>query len=117
MTAELTDLTNSIVKLINANERMRVNLESNAVVLKQALLRLKDGTDFADALHILPGADQRAMAVQALDALVDARRELSVNLVAAALGSGMSLEELAERLELGADEVAATAGVAPPTAG
>ena len=117
MSAQLSDLTNAIANLINANERMRVNLDANAVVLKQALLRLKDGTEFRDALHLLPSVAQRAMAMQTLAVLVDARQELSVTLVSAALGSGMTLDELAERLELTADEVAATAGIVRPDAG
>ena len=112
--AEPNDLTNAIAKLINANERMRVNLEANAVVLKQALMRLKEGTELGDALHLLPSADQRAMAMHTLANLVDSREELSVTLVNVALDSGMSLDVLAERLGLSPDEVAATVGIARP---
>ena len=44
MRREPPELLGAVVDLINANERLRVNLESNAVILKQAMMRLQEGT-------------------------------------------------------------------------
>ena len=98
-------LPRAIVSLINANERLRVNLEANAVVLKQALVLVRDGTDISDALYLLPAGSQRAASDQALDALLRARDGLRSALIAAALDAGISVDELVNRLEVTPEQV------------
>ena len=110
MAEPMGPLPRAIVTLINANERMRVNLEANAVVLKQALLLVRDGTDISDALFLLPTGSQRAASENSLDALLRARDGLRSALVTTALDAGMSVDDLVERLELTPEQVRAIAG-------
>jgi hypothetical protein len=117
MPEDLRDLSNAIAGLINANERMRVNLEENVVVLKQALLRVHEGMALGDVLHFLPSQGQREVAYSVLSVLLDARRTLAATLVSSALDAGIPVDELAERLELTPGEVGTIGGIASPGAG
>jgi len=110
MADPMEPLPRAIVALINANERMRVNLEANAVVLKQALLLVRDGTDISDAHFILPTGSQRAASENSLDALLRARDGLRSALIATALDAGISVDELVERLEVTPEQVQSIAG-------
>ncbi len=93
------ELLEVVAALINANERLRVNLESNAMILKQALLRLQEGMDIGDVLPLLPSKSQRTVSEDVLANLVSARRLLGEVLVIAALDSGITVGDLAQRLE------------------
>ena len=104
-----SELLESIAELINANQRLRANLESNAVVLRQALLNLQDGTDIGDALHLLPSKSQRTAAETLLSRLTVARDRLGHALVVTAMGSGISVQDLSERLEETPEEIRAIA--------
>jgi hypothetical protein len=93
------ELLEVIAALINANERLRVNLESNAMILKQALLRLQEGMDVGEVLPLLPSKGQRTASEDVLANLVSRRRLLGEVLVIAALDSGIAVDELAQQLE------------------
>jgi len=116
MPEEPSELLRAVADLINANQRMRVNLDSNVMVLKQALLRLQEGVRIDDTLHLLPSKSQRLAAEDLLATLVSARRVLGEALVAAALDSGITVEELAQRLEESPEDVRAIAGLAARSA-
>ncbi len=109
MTDGLDQLQLAIANLINANERMRVNLEGNAVLLTQALCLLTDGPTISDALFVLPGSGPREASESATKNLLDAREELRSAIVNAALGTGIPLALLAERLEVTVEQVSAFA--------
>lgn len=110
MTDDLGKLPRTIADLINANERMQVNLEANAVVLKQALRLLNDGTDLADALFLMPGSSPREASEAATKNLIRAREHLRDAIVGAALEAGIPPSLLAERLEVTVDEVSTISG-------
>ena len=103
-------LLEAIVNLLNANQRLRANLEANSVVLKQALSLMQADTDLGDLLHALPSKAQRTAAEEMVTNLVSARLALGQAIVTASLSAGYSLEDLAERFEQSADEVGAVAG-------
>ena len=113
MADPMEPLPRAIVTLINANERMRVNLEANAVVLKQALLLVRDGIDISDALFLLPTGSQRAASENTMDALLRARDGLRSALISTALDAGITEEELVQRLEVTPEQVRSNS--APPS--
>ena len=103
-------LLEAIANLLNANQRLQANLESNSVILKQALSLIHADTDLGDLLHALPSKAQRIAAEEIVTNLISARLALGQAIVTASLSAGFSLEDLAERFELSADEVGAVAG-------
>jgi hypothetical protein len=100
-------LLEAIANLLNANQRLRVNLEANSVILKQALSLMNAETDLGDLLHALPSKAQRRAAEETVTNLISARLALGQAIVNASLSAGFSLEDLAERFEQSADEVGA----------
>ena len=78
-------------------------------------MRLQEGLDLGDALHLLPSKTQRMAAVDALTHLTAARDVFAQILVTAALSSGIPVEELARRLEESPEEVLADRLSGPAT--
>jgi hypothetical protein len=92
---------------------MRVSLEANAVILRQAVMHIQEGTDIGDLLHLLPSKGQRSASESLVVALLDARGAFGRALVNAALEAGIPVDELARRLEESSDEMQVFAGGQP----
>jgi hypothetical protein len=110
MPDQSSQLLEAIANLLNANQRLRVNLESNSVILKQAMSLMQADTQLGDLLHALPSKAQRVAAEESVTNLIAARVALGQAIVAASLSAGFSLEDLAERFEQSTEEVGAVAG-------
>jgi hypothetical protein len=99
------NLLTAIAYLRNANGHLRANLEVNDQVLAEAELRLKQGQSITATLRLLPSLSDRIAAEHAVSELYGARHNLRRAVVAAALKDGMSVGELANRVELTPEQV------------
>jgi ribosome-binding protein aMBF1 (putative translation factor) len=95
----------AIAYLKNANRHLRVNLETNEQILAEAELRLKQGSSVTSTLRLLPSLSDRQAAELAVTELYNARHNMRRAVVAAALKEGMSVGELANRIELTPEQV------------
>ena len=95
----------AIAYLKNANRHLRVNLENNEQILAAAELRLKQGSTITSTLRLLPSLSDRQAAEVAVTELYNARHNMRRAVVAAALNEGMSVGELANRIELTPEQV------------
>ena len=95
----------AIAYLKNANRHLRVNLETNEQILAEAELRLKRGSSITSTLRLLPSLSDRQAAEVAVTELYNARHNMRRAVVAAALNEGMSVGELANRIDLTPEQV------------
>ena len=105
MADPVENVLSAIAYLRNANRHLRVNLETNEQILAEAELRLKQGQGVASTLRILPSLSDRRAAEHAVSELYGARHTMRRAVVAAALREGMSVGELANRVELTPEQV------------
>jgi hypothetical protein len=99
------NILTAIAYLRNANGHLRANLEVNDQVLAEAELRLKQGQSITATLRLLPSLSDRMAAENAVSELYGARHNMRRAVVAAALKDGMSVGELANRVELTPEQV------------
>jgi len=99
------DVPSSIEGLIQANQTLRSQLKANERILRRALLMLADGTGVARTLQAFPSIDARAAAESAVKALYEARHEVRVAVIAAALDEGMTIAEIAASFGIPPEQV------------
>ena len=89
------DLIRAAFETVEAIEAYQAGLRTNAVLLRELVVRLGAGESVREVMKSMPGASTRVAAVNAEADLVNARTRYRVALVAASLALGMSRKEIA----------------------
>jgi|GEM_PF-805843 hypothetical protein len=86
-----------VLRLLEANQRLRVALEVNAERCESALLRLLDGTEPGHVLDDQDVAGGRIELADSMSRFERARHAARGTLMAAQFGAGMNMKEIGHR--------------------
>lgn len=98
-------LEEALARVSNANVALRLSLQENHDLLKEAVTLLEIGQPLTEMLRKLPVRSSETAANEAANELFRARLNLRKVTVCAALEDGMSVEELAHMFDVTPDMV------------